>query len=83
MFNATDAAKLYDLVHNSFDLNALRAESIGRLLEQQSTDKTLARNISVQIGDIRVYGVDDAEGLAKVLKQNLESAMLQALYKGN
>ena len=83
VFNATDAAKLYDLVHNSFDLNALRAESIGRLLEQQSTDKTLARNISVQIGDIRVYGVDDAEGLAKVLKQNLESAMLQALYKGN
>lgn len=83
VFNATDAAKLYDLVHNSFDLNALRAESIGRLLEQQSTDKTLARNVSVQIGDIRVYGVDDAEGLAKVLKQNLESAMLQALYKGN
>ena len=83
VFNATDAAKLYDLVHNSFDLNALRAESIGRLLEQQSTDKTLARNISVQIGDIKVYGVDDAEGLAKVLKQNLESAMLQALYKGN
>lgn len=83
VFNATDAAKLYDLVHNSFDLNALRAESIGRLLERQSTDKTLARNISVQIGDIKVYGVDDAEGLAKVLKQNLESAMLQALYKGN
>lgn len=81
VFNATDAAKLYDLVHNSFDLNALRAESIGRLLSQQNADKTLARNISVQIGDIRVSGVDDAEGLAKVLKRDLESAMLQALYK--
>ena len=80
VFNAADASKLYNMVHDGFEPSAMVLDGIRRAMEAQQVD-AFARNVTVQIGDINLSGVEDPNGLAKAIKQNLQAAMLQALYK--
>ena len=78
VFNAEDASKLYEMVHDSFDLRSMVMSGLTNTADQRDITP---RNITVQIGDIRLEGVENPDDLAKAIKQNLQSAMLQALYR--
>ena len=78
VFNAEDASKLYEMVHDSFDLRSMVMSGLTSTADQRDVTP---RNITVQIGDIRLEGVENPDDLAKAIKQNLQSAMLQALYR--
>lgn len=79
VFNSTDAAKLYNLVHDTADLEGMVTKGI---LNQ--TKNMLGglegQNVSISIGDINVYGVQDTNGLADSIIKNLPNALLQKLH---
>ena len=74
-----DALKLYNLIHDSTDLDTLLADKM--FTDLKNANSTNNSSVSIQIGDIRVEGVQDANGLAQSIISELPNKLIQALYK--
>lgn len=87
VFNANDAAKLYDLVHNTSSLSAYVADSVMNMLRTNVASGLSRignnRSIDLSIGDIIVNGVNNSSDLARQIINALPNQVLQELSKQN
>jgi len=74
-----DALKLYNLIHGSTDLDALLADKA--FADLKNVGGNTASSTVIQIGDIRLEGVQDANSLAQSIVSELPNRLIQAIYK--
>ena len=82
VFNASDASKLYDLVHNTADLSSFITDSlINSGASNLIPGVGLVDNsrIVLSIGDIVLEGVQNADDLSKQIISKLPNALLQKM----
>jgi len=79
IFNSTDAAKLYSIIHNS---NGNLSQYYSNSMQNHSSNLTTNndKTVSVNIGDINLSEVENPNEIAKIIKEKLPSSVLQALY---
>lgn len=83
VFNATDAAKLYNLVHNASNLGEmLRNEAVKAFQNGGAVNYagSASGSLSIQFGDINLNGVQETDGLADAIVRDLPSKLMQRLY---
>lgn len=87
VFNAADAAKLYDLVHNSTNLSEYVASSVMNMLRTNVASGLSGvannRSIDLSIGDIIVQGVNNSGDLARQIINALPNQVLQEISRIN
>lgn len=82
VFNASDAGKLYDLVHNTSNLSDFVADSVMNSLKAHVMPSVDSANkvVSIAIGDIRLEGVQNSNDLARQIITALPNQILQDLH---
>ena len=82
VFNASDAGKLYDLVHNTSNLSDFVADSVMNSLKAHVMPGVDSANkvVSIAIGDIRLEGVQNSNDLARQIITALPNQILQDLH---
>lgn len=94
VFNGKDANKLYNYIHTTPDLiasmlNSLGTPSIGSsffgrirsVMPKPSAELTGGNNASVTIGTINLHEVQNVDGLAKAIENELPGRITQMFYK--
>lgn len=94
VFNGDDANKLYNYIHTTPDLiasmlNSLGTPSIGSsfygriksVMPKPSAELTGGNNASVTIGTINLHEVQNVDGLAKAIENELPGRITQMFYK--
>lgn len=82
VFNASDAGKLYDLVHSTSNLSGFVADSVMNSLKAHAMPgvDTASKVVSIAIGDIKVEGVQNSSDLARQIITALPNQVLQELH---
>lgn len=83
ILNNTDVSKLYDYIHSGDVLAQSAANMLvsSNLSVLSSATPNSGQSQSFTMGDIKVYGVNDVDGLVNAIKTEFPSKMMQSFYK--
>lgn len=80
-YDDTTANALYKMLQSAADINGLFDTVVAKSSAENSANLATAREFSIQIGDLYLNGVQNVDGLANAIIQQLPNTLLQKMYQ--